>query len=135
VRPGAGIASTARTVGARSVRCYQPTLRLDSAVPSKTVVPAGAMPIAQALRESPALGRLSERLRLSSALFADVLPVLPPGLAAQVSAGPIDDDGWSILCSNAAVAAKLRQLVPHLEQRLREQGRAVAAIRIKVQPR
>jgi hypothetical protein len=93
------------------------------------------MPIAQALRESAPLGRLAERLRLSNALFASIAPVLPVGLAGQVSAGPVDDDGWSILCSNAAVAAKLRQIVPHLEQRLRDQGRAVAAIRVKVQPR
>jgi hypothetical protein len=60
---------------------------------------------------------------------------LPLGLAAQVSAGPVDDEGWSILCANAAVAAKLRQLVPHLEQRLRDAGKPVAAIRVKVQPR
>ena len=52
-----------------------------------------------------------------------------------MSAGPIDDDGWSLLCANAAVAAKLRQLVPHLEQRLRDAGQPVTAIRVKVQPR
>jgi hypothetical protein len=47
----------------------------------------------------------------------------------------MDEDGWSLLCANAAIAAKLRQLVPHLEQRLREVGQPVTAIRIKVQPR
>ncbi|HEY2560536.1 MAG TPA: DciA family protein [Caldimonas sp.] len=93
------------------------------------------MPIAQALRESASLGRLAERLRLSNSLFAAVAPVLPSGLATQVSAGPIDDEGWSLLCSNAAVAAKLRQLVPHLQQRLSDAGQPVAAIRVKVQPR
>ena len=93
------------------------------------------MPIAQALRESAPLGRLSERLRLSNALFDAVVPALPLGLAGQVSAGPVDDEGWSLLCSNAAVAAKLRQLVPHLEQRLHDSGTPVAAIRVKVQPR
>jgi hypothetical protein len=93
------------------------------------------MPIAQALRESAPLGRLSERLRLSNALFDAVVPTLPLGLAGQVSAGPVDDEGWSLLCSNAAVAAKLRQLVPHLEQRLHDSGTPVAAIRVKVQPR
>jgi hypothetical protein len=40
-----------------------------------------------------------------------------------------------LLCSNAAVAPKLRQLVPLLEQRLRDAGQPVAAIRDKVQPR
>jgi hypothetical protein len=93
------------------------------------------MPIAQALRESAPLGRLAERLRISDDLYAAVAPVLPPGLAAEVSAGPVDDEGWSLVCSNAAVAAKLRQLVPHLQQRLRDAGKRVAAIRVKVQPR
>ena len=101
----------------------------------KPAQPAAAMPIAQALRESAPLGRLSERLRLSNALFDAVVPALPLGLAGQVSAGPVDDEGWSLLCSNAAVAAKLRQLVPHLQQRLRDSGTPVAAIRVKVQPR
>ena len=93
------------------------------------------MPIADALRASAPLGRLAERLRLSNALFAAVMPVVATALATGVSAGPVDDEGWSLLCANAAIAAKLRQLVPHLEQRLREVGQPVAAIRIKVQPR
>ena len=104
-------------------------------MPAKPVVSADAMPIAQALRASAPLGRLADRMRLSNELFATVGPAVPPGLAGSVSAGPVDDEGWSILCANAAVAAKLRQLVPHLEQRLREAGRPVAAIRVKVQPR
>ena len=36
----------------------------------------------------------------------------PGALAAQVRAGPIDEAGWSLLCANAGVAAKLRQLAP-----------------------
>ena len=105
-------------------------------MPPKPIAPAvAAMPIAEALRASVPLGRLGERLRLSNALFATVAPVVPPALAGGVSAGPVDDEGWSLLCANAAIAAKLRQLVPHLEQRLREAGQPVVAIRIKVQPR
>jgi hypothetical protein len=94
-----------------------------------------AMPIAEALRANASLDRLAERLRRSNALFAAIAPLLPAGLAPYVSAGPVDDEGWSLLCANAAVAAKLRQLVPHLEQRLSEAALAVAAIRVKVQPR
>jgi hypothetical protein len=94
-----------------------------------------AMPIADALGASAPLARLAERLRLSNTLFAAVAPLLPAGLAPHVSAGPVDAEGWSLLCSNAAVAAKLRQLVPRLEQRLGESALAVAAIRVKVQPR
>ncbi len=98
--------------------------------------PAGApMPIAEALRTSAPLGRLAERLRLSNALFATIGPLLPAGLAPHISAGPVDAEGWSLLCANAAVAAKLRQVVPRLEQRLRESALSVAEIRVKVQPR
>lgn len=96
---------------------------------------ASPLPISDALRASEPLGRLAERLRRSNALFAAIRGLLPSALAAHVAAGPADDEGWSLLCANAAVAAKLRQLVPHLEQHLRAAGHAVAAVRIKVQPR
>jgi hypothetical protein len=96
--------------------------------------PASALPIADALRASAPLGRLAERMRRSNALFAAVRPLLPAAMASQVRAGPVDDEGWSVLCANAGVAAKLRQLVPRLEQHLHESGEVVAAVRIKVQP-
>jgi hypothetical protein len=94
-----------------------------------------ALGIAEALRASAPLVRLGERMRLSNAYLTVVAPALPAGLAAHVHAGPVDDEGWSLLCANASVAAKLRQLVPHLEQRLKDGGHVVAAVRIKVQPR
>ena len=86
------------------------------------------------MRESPALSRLVDRLRESNAMFATIQPLLPAALAASVQPGPLDEAGWSLLGANAAVAAKLRQLVPHLEDRLRQGGHTVAAIRVKVQP-
>ncbi len=91
--------------------------------------------LAEALDASEPLARLSDRLRRSRALFAAVVKVIPPGLAAHVQAGPADDEGWSLLCANASVAAKLRQLVPRLERQLHERGLVVASIRIKVLPR
>ncbi len=94
-----------------------------------------ALGIADALRASAPLARLGERMRQSNAYLAAVRPAFPGALAAHVHAGPVDDQGWSLLCANASVAAKLRQLVPHLEQRLRDGGHAAAAVRIKVQPR
>jgi len=97
--------------------------------------PAAPLPIADALRASEPLGRLTERLRRSNAMFAAIRGQLPPALIAYVLAGPADDAGWSLLCANAAVAAKLRQMVPHLEQQLRESGHVCAAVRVKVQPR
>ena len=108
-----------------------------SRVPSRpaAAAPSAPLPIADALRASEPLGRLTERLRRSNAMFAAVRGLLPAALLPHVVAGPADDAGWSLLCANAAVAAKLRQLVPHLEQQLRETGHACAAVRVKVQPR
>lgn len=94
-----------------------------------------ALGIAEVLRGSAPLARLGERLRQSNAYLAAVRPALPAGLADHIQAGPVDEEGWSLLCANASVAAKLRQLVPRLEQRLRDGGHSVAAIRVKVQPR
>jgi len=96
--------------------------------------PPATRPIDDVLRASPALSRLVGRLRESEALFACIVPVLPAALVASVRPGPVDEAGWSILGANAAVAAKLRQLVPRLEQRLRDQGHPVAAVRVKVLP-
>ena len=85
--------------------------------------------------DSAALASLGERLRESRAMLASVMPLLPGPLGDAVTPGPLDADGWSLLAANAAVAAKLRQLVPHLEERLRDAGHAVATVRIKVLPR
>ena len=94
-----------------------------------------ALPLADVMRDSPALGRLAQRLGLSNAMFGAVAGLIPSGLAASIRPGPVDEEGWSLLCANAAVAAKLRQLVPLLEARLREKGHGSAAtIRIKVLP-
>lgn len=92
-----------------------------------------ALALGEAIEASPALNRLVDRLRESNAMHAAVLPLLPPGLRASVRPGPLDDAGWSLLGANAAVAAKLRQLVPRIEERLRECGHPVAEVRIKVQ--
>ncbi|HWK83084.1 MAG TPA: hypothetical protein VNS61_05050 [Caldimonas sp.] len=98
------------------------------------VAAAAALPIAEAMRSSQALTRLTDRLRESNAMYAVIVPLLPAGLAASVRPGPLDEAGWSLLAANAAVAAKLRHLAPRFEERLRERGHATAAVRIKVQP-
>ena len=86
------------------------------------------------MRASQPLSRLVDRLRESQAMYASILPLLPAALAASVRPGPLDEEGWSLLAANAAVAAKLRQLVPRFEARLRERGHAMATVRIKVVP-
>jgi hypothetical protein len=91
-----------------------------------------ALPLSDALQASRPLALLAERLRESKRRFDCVAPVLPGGLAAQARPGPVDVNGWTLLAANAAVAAKLRQLVPLLAARLAQQGFAELAVRIKV---
>ncbi len=91
------------------------------------------MPIGEALGASAALARLAERVRESDARYAAVLDALPETLRAHVRPGPLDDEGWSLLAANAAVAAKLRQCVPRLAEVLRTQGFQSKPIRIRVQ--
>jgi hypothetical protein len=92
-----------------------------------------ARPIADALESSAALARLSQRLRESQARFDAIRPALPEALRPHVKPGPLDDEGWSLLAANAAVAAKLRQLVPDLVAALRASAWQPIPIRIRVQ--
>ena len=92
-----------------------------------------ATPIGEALAQAAPLVQLQALVRASNALYAQVAPLLPPALAAQVRPGPLGDEGWTLLAANTAVAAKLRQWLPRLESAvgaLRPQG---SRIRIHVQ--
>jgi hypothetical protein len=92
-----------------------------------------SLPVSEALRRSAPLAQLRARLQDSADRFAAIRDALPGALARQVTAGPVDEEGWSLLAANAAVAAKLRQLKPRLEDLLRQQGWQVSSIRIRVQ--
>jgi hypothetical protein len=94
-----------------------------------------AMPVRDALQSSAPLARLRQLMAESKARFESIRSLLPPGLAPHVSPGPLDEEGWSLLAANGAVAAKLRQLQPLLEDALRRSGRQPAVIRIKVSAR
>ena len=91
-----------------------------------------ARSLADALRLSEPLARLRALLDESNARYAAIRPALPGTLAQHVRPGPVDEEGWSLLAANASVAAKLRQLQPHLEALLREGGWVDGALRIKV---
>ena len=54
-------------------------------------------------------------------------------LRAGVQAGPLEEDQWCLLVGSNAAAAKLRQLLPDLQQHLLAKGLPVAGIRIRVQ--
>ncbi|WP_280152770.1 hypothetical protein [Piscinibacter sp. XHJ-5] len=102
--------------------------------PSKPqpIVP-DSLPIADALQRSAPLTHLRQRLQDSNARLAAIRDLLPAALALQVKAGPVDEESWSLLVANASSAAKLRQLLPRLEVRLRERGWQSSSIRIRVQ--
>lgn len=90
------------------------------------------MPVAEALRAHSGLVHLSERLEASRRRLRLIAPALPANLVASLQPGPLDEDGWSLLAANAAVAAKLRHLQPRLEQMLAQAGLQPARVRIKV---
>jgi hypothetical protein len=103
---------------------------------SKTspVVPAPRR-LADAIARAPDLAALTARLAQSEARWAAVRAHLPEGLRDEVRPGPIDDEGWSVLASNAAVAAKLRHLLPRLQTALGEQGWPELEIRVRIRSR
>jgi len=91
------------------------------------------LPLAQALQQHDGLARLGLLLRESNRRMDIIKPALPGALLNFVKPGPIDEDGWTLLAANAAVAAKLRHLQPRLEQMLEELGLRPARVRVKVQ--
>ncbi len=91
------------------------------------------LPVAEALRRGAPLVQLRARLQDSADRFEAVRVALPGTLARHVKPGPVDEEGWSLLADNAAVAAKLRQIRPRLESLLQQQGWQVSSIRIRVQ--
>jgi hypothetical protein len=89
------------------------------------------MPVAHALSAHAGLSQLGARLEASRRRLRIIGPALPGTLLASVQPGPLDEDGWSVLVANAAVAAKLRQLLPRLEALLAQAG-LPSRIRIKL---
>jgi hypothetical protein len=94
-------------------------------------VPLG-LPLARALDQNTSLADLARRMAQSNARYAAICVHLPQGLQAQVRPGPVDDEGWSLLASNAAVAAKLRHLLPRFSDELRAQGWPELPIRVHI---
>ena len=101
---------------------------------SKTHSPAVPLPVSleRAIASSDRLTSLAARLRESEQRLASIAPLLPDSLAREVRPGPIDDEGWSLLVSNAAVAAKLRQLLPRLNDELRARSFRDLPIRVRL---
>ena len=88
-----------------------------------------------ALASSEPLAGLMQRVRESRRRFEAVKDLLPEALLASVRAGPLDDSAWLLLAANAAAAAKLRQMLPALEARLKAAGCLGPVIKVKIQPK
>ena len=97
-----------------------------------TVVPL-ARPLGESLARDDSLSNLLARVRASQARLDALADVLPGLLRQHLRAGPLDDDGWTILAANSAVASKLRHLLPTLAETLVAKGWQATSIRVKVQ--
>lgn len=95
-------------------------------------MPRFSQPLSEALDGSEPLGGLLQRVRESERRLLALRGALPPGLDGQLSAGPLDDSGWTLLLRSGAAAAKLRQCLPTLQRHLQAQGFGDLPIRVKV---
>jgi hypothetical protein len=105
--------------------------RIDTLLPMTPSVPPN-VPIRQALDRSEPLARLTQRLRESSQRLLVVQTLLPQAMRPLVRSGPLDAEGWTVLADNGAIAAKLRHMVPVMQQRLEAEGWQPLPIRVKV---
>ena len=93
------------------------------------------VPLHQAAEESPTLARLTQLARESAERLKAIESSIPMALRSSIRPGPIEGTTWCLLVDSSAAAAKLRQLLPVLVQKLNSRGWEVTAIRLKVQPR
>ena len=66
-------------------------------------------------------------------MWAELVPLLPPALAAAVRPGPCDAGSWVLRASSPAVAAKLKLHLPMLQRRLQAAGWPPLRVQLKVQ--
>lgn len=81
---------------------------------------------------SEPLTRLTQRLRESAGRLQTIQPLIPAAMRDKVRSGPVDTEGWTLLAHNGAVAAKLRHMLPALQQHLVAAGWPERTIRVKV---
>jgi hypothetical protein len=110
-----------------------PPKRLFSSLPGANTVVPRPRSLGDSLAADDTLASLLARVRSSQQRLDALADVLPGPLRAHLRAGPLDDDGWTLLAANAAVAAKLRHLLPTIAEALVAKGWQATAIRVKVQ--
>lgn len=87
----------------------------------------------QAAEDSPTLAKLAQLAQESAERLKAVELLIPDALRPAIKAGPIEGPAWCLLVNGNAAAAKLRQILPALQSRLRDRGWEVTSIRLKVQ--
>ena len=87
----------------------------------------------EAVGAAPSLAALQAQAMASRRCLDQVSHLIPPGMRAQIQAGPLNEGEWCVLVRSTSAATKLRQLLPALQRSLVESGSQVSAIRIKVQ--
>ncbi len=86
----------------------------------------------QAAQDSPTLASLAARARDASERLEAIQELIPPEMRPAVQAGPVEGNSWCVLVQGSAAAAKLRQLIPMLQSRLKAKGWDDVTLRIKV---
>ena len=101
----------------------------------------GARPIRALLRENETLLPFHQRLRQLSRLQKTFADALPPGLSESCRIATVEGSTIIVAAANGAVAAKLKQMLPRLLERFREnfcenkkQYQEVTGISVIVQP-
>ena len=91
-----------------------------------------ALSLSQAIDGAPSLAFLAQQVEQSVAMYQSVQTLLPSPLRAHIRPGPIEGQDWCLMVGSSAVAAKLRQMLPLILQRLQSQGWNIATVRVKL---
>ena len=94
-------------------------------------------PVSALIRENEAVRPIQDRLTLVSRLQQSFADALPPGLNQSCRVATVEGSTLVIAVANGAVAAKLKQMLPRLLEKFREnkkQEQQVTVISLVVQP-
>ena len=97
----------------------------------------GFKPINALIRDNEAIAPIHDRLQRISRLQHSFADTLPPGLSTSCRVAAVEGSTLIIAVANGAVAAKLKQMLPRLLEKFRQnkkQEQEVTAISVLVQP-